>query len=233
MIWESHPWRAELCDVGDRLEQWSVQIDLDNALISFQLERDVMVSAYAIRKLLEARKLADSTAATRLDAETFPLIDRVPDAMNWHRLDEFYDFDTQGVEQLSLQDFCNQVIHSFIFMPETTGSEEWSAAPRSLVGFFVASDHRRSKKLYRLEVDTVIRLLRLIGNEDVVSSHMTRDERGNWQISNMTAADLDLAEPGWRERSEAASAQVSIRGEAKDSASIVIRPLEPDDRSRD
>lgn len=199
MIWESHPWRDELCRVADRLEHWSSAVDWDDELVAFEIERDVMLSAYSIRKLLEAHKLADSTAGTRVWVETFPLIDQVPDHMNWDRLGEFYDFERIGREELKLEALCSQLIHSFIFVRECgfEGDDE-EAEPGGLAGFFVASDRARSTQLYRIEVDALICLLRLVGTEEVVATRMTRDASGQWQVSNMTAADMDMAEPGWR-----------------------------------
>ena len=52
------------------LEGWSRTVDWDDELVAFEIERGVMVSAYALRKLLEARKLADSTAASRVRVES-------------------------------------------------------------------------------------------------------------------------------------------------------------------
>ena len=66
VIWESHPWRDELCRVADRLETWKAEFDWDDEHMAFEIERDVMVSAYAIRKLLEACKLADSFTQSRI-----------------------------------------------------------------------------------------------------------------------------------------------------------------------
>ena len=116
MIGESHPWRDELCRVADRLLQRSLDVDCDDEKVSFEVERDVMVSTYAIRKLLEAHKLADSTVARLFNVDAIPLIDRVPDLMNRDRLDEFYNFADQRRASLTFSDLCNQVIHSFVFM---------------------------------------------------------------------------------------------------------------------
>lgn len=198
MIWESHPWRDELCRVAERLERWTVAVDWDDEVTSFEMERDVMLSAYAVRKLLDAHKLADSTAAMRIGIDTFPLVDRVPDLMNWHRLDEFYDLAASSREELTLTELCNQVIHSFVFVPEVAFEGDEATETGGLAGFLVASDRARSSRLYRIDVQALTRLVRLVGTEDVVSTRMVRDAAGQWQVSNLTADELDRADPRWR-----------------------------------
>lgn len=205
MIWESHPWRDELCTVADRLEQWSRRLDWDDERVAFEIERDVMVSAYAIRKLAEARKLADSTAATRLEVDAFPLIERVPDLMSWHRLDEFYDFANQRSVSLTMLDLCNQIIHSFVFAREAGVGDDDQSRSRGLAGILVASDRARTGQLYRIDVNSLIRLLRLVGNEEVVGSRMVRDAAGQWQVSNLTADEMEKAHPGWSDTTQSSA----------------------------
>ena len=200
MIWESRPWREELCRVADRLNEWRRVVDWDDELVAFEIERDVMVSAYAIRKLLEARKLSDSAAESKFRVEAFPLIDRIPDHMNWHRLDEFYNFERSSSEDLTLEQLCNQLIHSFIFVRigDADGDDE-TGYEGGLAGFFVASDRARSSRLYRISIDSLVSLLQSVGTEEVVATKMIRDASGQWQVSNMTAADMNLVEPGSRD----------------------------------
>lgn len=152
MIWESHPWRAELCRIAERLGDLRAYLDWEDEDLAFEIERDVMVGAYAIRKLIEAQKVAQSTLSRTVEAETFALKGDVPDLMNWHHLDRFYDFETPTDVQVGPVDLCNQLIHSFIFMRESDreGGNDGTAGLR---GFFVASDRVRSAHLYRFDID--------------------------------------------------------------------------------
>lgn len=181
--------------MADKLSAWSRAVDCDDDYVAFEIERDVMVSAYAIRKLLEARKLAASTMGSTVHVEVFPLIERMPDLMNWHRLDEFYDFERSHTEDLGLPELCNQLIHSFIFVQEIVVA---GASAGALAGFLVASDRARAAQLYRIDIDSLSGLLQLVGTEEVVASRMIRDSSGQWQVLNLTAADRD-ADPAWRD----------------------------------
>lgn len=196
VIWESQPWREELCRVAAKLNGWSRAVDWDDDYVTFEIERDVMVSAYAIRKLVEARKLADSTMRSTVHVEAFPLIERIPDLMNWDRLDEFYDFERSRTEELGLRELCNQLIHSFIFVQEVADA---GTSADGLAGFLVASDRARLARLYRIKIDSLIGLLQLVGTEEVVASQMIRDAKsGQWRVSSLTAAERD-ANPAWRD----------------------------------
>jgi glycerol kinase len=65
MIGDSVPWKDELLKIADRLENRKTQRRWTERT-GFLAERDIMVSAYAIRKLLEARKVSDIPARLRL-----------------------------------------------------------------------------------------------------------------------------------------------------------------------
>ena len=56
MISDSFPWREELLRVAGRLEKRKAQRRWTERTM-FLVERDIMISAYAIRKLKEANKI--------------------------------------------------------------------------------------------------------------------------------------------------------------------------------
>ena len=116
MIWESHPWRDELERIADRFDSWREDCNDEDEQTSFEQERDVFLSAFILRKLIDAKKLPNSLVAATIDVDAYPLIERVPDHMNWHRLEEFYDSERRGTRTLTVEQLCNQFIHSFIFM---------------------------------------------------------------------------------------------------------------------
>lgn len=191
MIWESHPWREELGRIAERLESWKAGVDWDDEYVSFEIERDVMWGAYAIRKLLDAYKLPDSLARSKFGVERFPLIDRVPDYMNWDQVDEFYDFSRRDATEVTLTQLCNQLVHSFVWIKESSDTEgNYDCDAAGLAGFFVASDRERYSRIYRIGVDTLIGLFRSVRSEEVVSSRLTRNTLGQWKVSNLSAADI-------------------------------------------
>ena len=83
----------------------------------FLVERDVMVSAYAVRKLNEAHKVSDALAARRWAIVEHRLIDLAPDL--WDRFEpwEYYDLESSNNVTLDVATLCNQIIHSWICIP--------------------------------------------------------------------------------------------------------------------
>jgi len=201
MIWESHPWRDELERIADRFDSWRDRYDAEDEQTSFEQERDAFLSAFILRKLIEAKKLPNSLVAATVNVDAYPLIERVPDHMNWHRLEEFYDWERPGKRTLAVEQLCNQFIHSFIFTVETSYDEgDPPSTPVGLRGFLVSSDRQRSSVLLRVHLDDYLQILRRAVREEVVASHMARDEFGQWIVINLSVDDIEGEDSTWRDR---------------------------------
>lgn len=90
--------------------------------MSFLVERDVMAAAYAVRELNQARRISNELAAETVSAHEHLLVGRPVDIWNRHEFYEHYDTENPQQVELSLADFCNQVIHSWVWM--LSGAEE-------------------------------------------------------------------------------------------------------------
>lgn len=189
MIWESHPWRAELVKVADRLARQRERGTLTEAG-AFRLERDLMVGAYAIRKLMEAKKLATSLEQTTYRVRCYPSTGERPDRMNWHHLDRFYDFGNAGEATLSLGQLCNQIVHSWIWMP----LYDWETKPKGWEALLVTSDRDRMKHIHEIPSELFVDLFRQVGTEDVASVRMTRDAAGDWVVFAQTREEVEASE---------------------------------------
>lgn len=80
--------------------------------------------------------------------------------------------------ELALADFYNQVIHSWVWM--LSGAEE---PPHLFDGIYVSSDRKRRSRVYFLAADTLVRVFRAEGHDDIVSSEMQRDSNGDMHIT--------------------------------------------------
>lgn len=78
MIQDSVPWKEELLRIAIRLERRRTQerwADRSGYLV----ERDVMVSSYTIRKLVEATKVSDKLVGRSFTVAMYPLIGKMSD----------------------------------------------------------------------------------------------------------------------------------------------------------
>ena len=170
LIWESGPWKRYLARCVNGLRRRRQQRRWTEASCA-AIERDIFLSAYAVRKLLDAGKVSDEVESGPLRAVAHPPRGCTADVMNWHRIDDLYDLSTHTEVDLSLRDFCNQVVHSFVFSLSI-------AASGGLAGFFVASDREKERRLLYFSIDTVADALLRVADDDIVTLHVSRDGVG-------------------------------------------------------
>jgi hypothetical protein len=72
VIGDSAPWEAELLRIADRLEKRKTQKRWHEES-RFLVERDIMIAAYIIRKLMEAKKLSDHVTGREIVVIQHPL----------------------------------------------------------------------------------------------------------------------------------------------------------------
>lgn len=182
MIWESGPWRDELVKAANRLEKRLTQRRWAERT-SFLIERDVMVSAYAIRKLHEARKVSEKVAMAPVPVQRHQLIGRIPDILKTYDLDA-YDFEKVTAATITLRELCNQFIHSYVFVLSAADAG-WG-----LGGLFVASDRERRRVLYHVDAADLIEAFRKVAYEEIVQMEVRLNERGEREVFDMRGVDL-------------------------------------------
>ena len=89
MIWESCYWKEDLL----KSEKWLLEKVISRRRPSEKLlvefEKCMFITAYQVRKLIEAKKLSNSLVDSSLPITEYGNIKKVT-LMNWHRLDELY-----------------------------------------------------------------------------------------------------------------------------------------------
>ncbi|UZX02480.1 hypothetical protein F8G81_07510 [Arthrobacter sp. CDRTa11] len=188
MISDSIPWREELWRVADRLEKKSKQQRWTERS-SFLVERDMMTSAYAIRRLNEAHKISDVLAKTRVPVIRYARIGGVPDIWNRQEFWEHYDLENGQGDQITIPHLCNQLIHSFVWI--ISGNKDTELFD----GAFVASENERHKHLYFLPVESLIDLCRKVAAEDIGSVQYQRGTDGIMRIVSVKVMEDDWQEP--------------------------------------
>jgi hypothetical protein len=165
LIWESWPWKRELERTAKEFSRRRTQRRWPEASLA-RVERNLFVAAYSIRKLLEAQKLSDQVTEMRISCSVFRPTGRTVDMLNWHRLEELYCLHSPEKKDVSLRDFCNCLIHSFVFVVDTRDG---------FTGAYVTSDDFRTKRLFYFDTETIVRVLESVADDDVVHSRMVRD----------------------------------------------------------
>jgi hypothetical protein len=142
MISDSTYWKrtlsrhAEMLNTKLRQRRWREESFL-------AVEQGVMLSCYIVRKLAEAKKIADAKFQTPLKLRAFPATGATVDLLNRHKLEELYELGTGRNMTKPLSYVANQLIHSFVFVPVFE-------KPGYLHGIAFNSDHSKKTEVYML-----------------------------------------------------------------------------------
>jgi hypothetical protein len=173
MIWESCYWKADILKSSQWLKTKVIYRRSPSNKIQIELEKCLMITAYQIRKLIEAHKVSNAVAEMKLPViEYFKNIKNVT-FMNWHRLNELYDLEQNREIEIKIIKLCNLIIHSYIFIPHL------SSNTGPFIGMFISSDKTRNKCLYYLELKKWIEYLDFISNDYPNSCSMVFDKKTN------------------------------------------------------
>lgn len=181
MIDNAIPWKEELLRVADRIEKKTKQRRW-TARSCYLIERDFMVSAYAIRKLSESFKVSDRFKGHNVRLERFERDGRLPDCETTNSLEaigESYDLEHSERSVLSIKELCNQFIHSFVlfFVCDCeTGQFE---------RVYVASEWTRDRYVYLVHAAEYIELCRNIGSDEIVSKTWSVDTHNRLTVTEI------------------------------------------------
>jgi hypothetical protein len=144
---------------------------------------------YALRKLIEAKKLSDEVESVGLDVTMHPWTGKTVDIMSRHDLHLAYDLTQEQRQQMGLREFCNQIVHSFVFQMRFLEAG-------GLDGIYVASDYSKQQGVYFVEIDEIIRVLELAVEDDICEIITHREKiGGEWKIVRKSNRALSDGEP--------------------------------------
>lgn len=170
MIYESSPWKQELKRRVKQIGKYNTVIRFDNKFDATYIimEKNLMFSAFATRKLIECEKLSDSA-----DSYSFPIKAYRP-LKPVDRMHRWPDEDTHDwnhpVRLTALgKNICNWLIHSYIFclLFEENGP---------VTGLYVSSDYDRNKYLYEIELKSWLDYLNYVAADNVVAMESHYDD---------------------------------------------------------
>lgn len=171
MIDDSCPWKYELWQRAASLRKRMSQQRWRESSIA-NVEKEIFVSAYVIRKLMEAEKLSDEVESCAVRGWAHAPSGRAVDIGNCHRIDKLYDLSSRLGISLSLREYCNQVVHSYIFQICL------NVENRGLAGFFIASDREKERRLLYFDLDQIIINLERVAEDDIVYIYRERQAMG-------------------------------------------------------
>jgi hypothetical protein len=103
------------------------------------------------------------------------------DLMNWDKISMHYDLGKSNPVNISLAEFCNQFIHSFVFVVVMGSSG-------GLEGAYVSSDRDRNRRLLYFSMNEITDVMLRVANDDIVKAEWRRDqETGEFRFVKKTS----------------------------------------------
>jgi hypothetical protein len=156
MIWESFYWRKDLLRDARLIVRWAKRPPSERQGIL--LEKKIMLAAYSMRKLFEAKKLSTRLEEDVLECKSFPRTGKRMTIINWHKIDQLFNLEKSMVKQIRVMNLLNKIIHSYTFIIEIDEKH------RSR-GFYLASDRSRASELLYVRLVHFVKLMRRVGND--------------------------------------------------------------------
>ena len=159
MIDDPIPWRDELVTVARRLEaktkqkRWAYRTD-------YLIERDFVVSAYAMRKLIESHEVPDKLSQSQVPVRRFDLRGTPPDPAYPADIAESYDLENGRRSTLSVVELCREILHSVVFAFCCGETDDL------FDGIYVSSDRHKNDYVYLVLASDFIALCCDIGMGD-------------------------------------------------------------------
>lgn len=158
MIFESHYWKRDIKRMHRRLTKLSKEEEWTDEQAA-RAERDVMISAFMIRRLMECDKLSHGISNQQVRTTEFQLVGNPPTRFHHRYYWEKFDMEHGRLCTITVNDLTNQIIHSYVFSFATDAEENGNLI------FYVSSDRERKKVLYEVQMASYLSLLARVGND--------------------------------------------------------------------
>ncbi|MDJ0658925.1 MAG: hypothetical protein QNJ42_05480 [Crocosphaera sp.] len=175
MIWESCYWKDPLLELVKEIDKWEMNKNLDEPELA-EIERQIMIGFYSIRKLIEAKKLSNQVINKNWICISYPNLKNVH-RFNWDDFDTLYNLESPKHENRKLLFICHQIIHSYVFIIDEKDS--------GFSGIFFVSDRLRNKILFHISSKELKRIFDVVGNDDPSSGTRTfNPETKDYEVNN-------------------------------------------------
>ena len=157
MIDDVLPWKDELVKIADRLEAKTKQKRWTGRT-GYLIERDFVVSAYVMRKLIDSHEVTDEIKQRQIPVRRFDSRRKPPDPQPADIAD-VYDLENGRRLTFSVVNLCHEIINSVVFeffVGET---------PDLFDGVLVSSDRHQNQHIHLVLASDFIALCNDIGVE--------------------------------------------------------------------
>jgi hypothetical protein len=174
MIEQHSYWRRDLIGFARALERRYRQKRWSN-LTRYNIEKEVFLSFYIIRKLIENNRLKSSVVTSCHTVTWYPIIIGATPTTDQKKLAFTYLLFHGWLEDWTPREISNQFIHSLIFSP--------FRIPRGdMLGIFFASDCASQTGLYYIKLITVIDIILSAARNRPIRRTLVENADGTFRV---------------------------------------------------
>lgn len=171
---ESYYWKEDLLAYSKQFKpvskppRWTERVQVN-------FEKDVTISFFMIRKLIESTKFSSKTTKYKAQVFRSPCVGKVNNRNFWD-IDELYDLENEQPVSKNVNFLCNQLIHGGAMFAYREKDRNWG-------GIYTCSDFEREKYVYRIPISEIIKILQVAGNDYPDTITMTYSEsKGDYVV---------------------------------------------------
>ncbi len=136
--------------------------------LQVNFEKEVTISFFMIRKLIESTKLSTKTTKYQVHVFRSPCIEKINNRNFWD-IGKLYDLEIEETVSKNINFICNQFIHGGAMYAYRKEDRNWG-------GIYTCSDFERQKYVYRIPINEIINILKIAGDDYPKITSMIYDE---------------------------------------------------------
>lgn len=173
---ESWYWKEDLLAHAKRLrpvrkpKRWS-----ERAVVNF--EKDLMVSFFMVRALLERGKLSSKVRSHKFPLVRYPWTGKPVTRLNYHAVEDLYDLSSGKEVAVNVNFISNQFVHARAIYSSRDSTRNWSHV-------LLCSDLEKTKGIYLVAVSEIQNLFHLVARDWIQWSQMVYDQAlGDYRVT--------------------------------------------------
>ena len=140
------------------------------------IERDVILSFFIIRRLIESYKVSKRTIDYKFEIFSCPYNGRMLRPGNRHWFEKSYNLEPEKIHNKKIMYIANQFIHSSLFAIVYDETRNWDS-------FYVVSDYDKKKCIWRVPANQVHDCFKLV-SEDYLGLFSYKYDKAKWSLKN-------------------------------------------------
>jgi hypothetical protein len=166
MINESYFWKKELYKCFFTIARFR-HLKRITEQSYVKVEKALMIGAYIIRRLDDAQKIPPNFLTKKEKLKFYKTKGKIVDHLNWHRIDNYYNFDKEIIIEKDWRFIINQIIHSFSLVFSFDGFNRFD-------GFLINSDKTKKQALFFLPLKDLLKIFLTISEGNITKASLQR-----------------------------------------------------------